>query len=215
MIFANIRHNKKIKIYSVLILLLSISILNIHAAHGKTIPETFARQGPVSGKFPLRFEDNQGQADPRAKYMAYGKGYNLFLTPAEMLLSLYAVTNESRDSLNRSTRFNTIRIEFPGADSRANITGEEKLPGKSNYFLHGDSTKWIKDVNNFKKVRVEDLYPGIDLIYYGKQGRLEFDFLVSPGANTDLIRLFSRTHSLLNGLPLKKRGPGNIWRRNI
>ena len=69
------------------------------------------------------------------------------------------------------------------------MTGEEELPGKVNYFIGHDPAKWHTDVTTYAKVRYEEVYPGIDLVYYGNQGQLEYDFVVRPGADPARIRL--------------------------
>ena len=64
------------------------------------------------------------------------------------------------------------------------------LPGKSNYFVGNDPNKWHTDVPTYAKVRYINVYPGIDLLYYGNQeGRLEHDFVVAPGADPNAIAI--------------------------
>ena len=69
------------------------------------------------------------------------------------------------------------------------IEGVNQLPSKSNYFTANDSEKWRTDVPNYAKVRYKDVYPGIDLIYYGNQRQLEYEFVVAPGADPRVIAL--------------------------
>ncbi len=83
-----------------------------------------------------------------------------------------------------------IRLRLLGANPRAAVTGEAPLPGKSNYFIGSDPKRWRTDVPHYAKVRAEQVYPGIDAVYYGNQeGRLEYDFEVAPGADPSRIRL--------------------------
>jgi hypothetical protein len=82
-----------------------------------------------------------------------------------------------------------LRMKLVGANSAAKVVGAEELPGKSNYFLGKDPKKWRTGVANYAKVRYEDVYPGVDVVYYGNQGKLEHDFVVSPGADPTAIKL--------------------------
>jgi hypothetical protein len=83
-----------------------------------------------------------------------------------------------------------LRMELVGANVKAAVTGAEELPGKSNYFIGNDPKKWRTNVPTYAKVRYENVYPGIDLVYYGNQGgELEYDFVVAPGADPGAISL--------------------------
>jgi len=129
---------------------------------------------------PLIFEPNQGQSDPRVRFLARGSGYGLFLTADEAVLEL----QHSAVSTQHSThRISLIRMALDGAKKDATVVGADQLPGKSNYFIGNDPAKWRRNVPQFARVRYQNIYPGIDLIYYGKQGRLEYDFEVAPGAD--------------------------------
>jgi hypothetical protein len=80
-----------------------------------------------------------------------------------------------------------VRMKLIGSNPSPRATGVDPLPGKSNYFIGNDSAKWRTDVPNYAKVRYEDVYPGIDLVYYGNQRRLEYDWIVAPGADPGLV----------------------------
>ena len=81
-------------------------------------------------------------------------------------------------------------MKLVGANVKATVTGAEELPGKSNYFLGNDPKKWRTNVPNYAKVRYQNVYPGVDLVYYGTQGgQLEYDFVVAPGADPSAIKL--------------------------
>jgi K319-like protein/beta-propeller repeat-containing protein len=130
------------------------------------------------GNLPLAFEANEGQTDEQVKFLSRGSGYSLFLTPTETVLSL------SKD--DRST---AIRMGLVGANPKPQMVGEEKLSGKTNYLKGNDPKKWRTDVSSYKKVRYEEMYPGIDLVYYGNQRKLEYDFIVKPGVDPKAIRM--------------------------
>jgi uncharacterized protein (TIGR03437 family) len=143
------------------------------------------------GSLPLAFEANTGQTDPEVKFLARGGGYTLFLTATEAVLSL------SRPSAPQTTRGEgkpastgtVLRMKLLGGNAAARVVGLDELPGKSNYFIGNDAKKWRTNIRNYARVRYHEVYPGIDVVYYGNQGRLEHDFVVAPGADPGTIRL--------------------------
>jgi hypothetical protein len=136
------------------------------------------------GKLPLAFEANEGQSDSQVKFLARGAGYSLFLTPTGAVLTL----QPSAGSAQRSTGA-VLRMKLLHADPKAIVAGEDELPGKSNYFIGKDPTKWHPDVRRYARVRYSGAYPGVDLVYYGNQRELEYDFVLQPGADPELIRI--------------------------
>ena len=83
-----------------------------------------------------------------------------------------------------------LRMKLVGANVKAAVTGAEELPGKSNYFIGNDPKKWRTNVPTYAKVKYQGVYPGVDLVYYGNQGgQLEYDFVVAPGADPNMITL--------------------------
>jgi uncharacterized repeat protein (TIGR01451 family) len=145
---------------------------------------------------PLIFEPNQGQAnldpdDPRAKFVTRGPGYSLFLGSEGAILSMVSQNQVSKtQSSTRQpkpdaspVRVEALQMKLAGANPNAHVTGADLLSGKSNYFLGNDPTKWRHDVPQFARVSYENVYPGINLVFYGNQGRLEYDFQVAPGAD--------------------------------
>ena len=144
---------------------------------------------------PLIFEPNQGQTDldptdARARFVARGSGYSLFLGSQSATLSLVTGRSKDRslDSQNQA-HVNSLEMKLAGANPQAVITGSDSLPGKSNYFLGNDPSKWRSGVPQFARVRYENIYPGINLVFYGNQGHLEYDFQVAPGADPALAEL--------------------------
>ena len=138
---------------------------------------------------PLIFEPNQGQAnldpsDPRAKFVSHGSGYSLFLGNDGAILSLASppATGHSEQSPGKGT-VDFFEMKLAGASPNTALTGANLLPGKSNYFLGNNPAAWRKSVPQFARVRYENVYPGINLVFYGNQGRLEYDFQVAPGAD--------------------------------
>jgi hypothetical protein len=123
---------------------------------------------------PFDFEENRGQVDERVKYFARTRNYTLFLTPTETVLA------SARTSL---------RMSFAGGNTQPQLTAEQPLPGKVNYYLGGDPTRWRTDIPTYGKVRYHHAYPGIDVVYYGRGGKVEYDFVVQPGADPNQIRM--------------------------
>ena len=128
------------------------------------------------GQLPLSFEANQGQTDPRVNYVARGGGYILLLTPTEAVLTLGTGT-QNKPSLSQ-----TIRMQLLGANPDAAVSGLQTLPGISNYFIGSQSSQWQRNIPNVAKVEYRDVYPGVNMVYYGKQRQLEYDFVLAPGA---------------------------------
>jgi uncharacterized repeat protein (TIGR01451 family) len=130
-------------------------------------------------RLPLIFEPNQGQSDPQVKFLAHGSGYGLFLTADKAVLTLR----------HSALQFSVVRMALEGASANSEVSGADELPGKSNYFIGDDPAKWQTDVPQFARVRYHGVYPGIDLVYYGKQGRLEYDFEAAPGSDPGEVTL--------------------------
>jgi hypothetical protein len=82
-----------------------------------------------------------------------------------------------------------LRMRLVGGSPAANFEGLDPLPGKVNYYIGNDPSRWRAGIPTFAKVRYHRAYPGVDLVYYGKQGQLEYDFEVAPGADPALINL--------------------------
>ncbi|SLM46472.1 conserved protein of unknown function [Nitrospira japonica] len=152
-------------------------------------------------KAPLSFEANQGQTDDSVKFISRGNGYTLFLTPTESVMVLQQrepLTNT--DDLGMKTesapiKQSIVRMALEGVNPNPAIEGLDQLPGIVNYFIGPDPTKWHTKIPTYAQVHYKDVYPGIDVAYYGNQGRLEYDFIVSPGADPTQIRLAFKGNS--------------------
>src|SRR3989442_1243037 len=185
-----------------MILLLALALASCAPASA-TRPSTETPQASkpqvlaAYGKLPLSFEANQGQTDPKAKFLSRGRGYTLFLTSTEAVLTLTKADAHAKRKISGDARLvepekragTVLRMKFVGANPAPAVAGVGELPGKSNYFVGNDPKKWRANVPTYAKVRYQDLYPGIDLVYYGNQRQLEHDFVVSPGADPKAITL--------------------------
>jgi Beta-propeller repeat/Domain of unknown function DUF11 len=147
-----------------------------------------SRPGPQQAvstiSLPLFFEPNLGQTDPQVKFLARGSGYGLFLTADEAVLELQPSAVSQQPSASA-----VIRMRLEGANSSALVSGASPLPGKSNYFIGNDPSKWRHGIPQFARVEYRAVYPGVDLVYYGDQGKLEYDFRVAPAADPSQIAL--------------------------
>ncbi len=124
---------------------------------------------------PLSFEPNTGQAPAEVRYLARSSSYAMFFDRGEAVLA-----GKGQPPL---------RTKFPGENQTAAIEGEIPQVSTTNYFIGSDPAQWRTSVPNFARVRYSRVYPGIDLVYYGSDGNLEYDWIVSPGADPQNIRM--------------------------
>ncbi|QPJ62145.1 MAG: DUF5011 domain-containing protein [Candidatus Nitronauta litoralis] len=147
---------------------------------------------------PLRFEKNLGQTAEEVRFFSRGRGYSFFLTPAESVMVLSKRKDQKDPSGLREGfkgrdlgQFETsvIRMRMAGANPSPHITGKEKLKSASHYFVGNKKDNWHREIPHYEKVHFQEVYPGIDLVYYGNQGELEYDFIVKPGSDPNEIIL--------------------------
>lgn len=164
---------------------LGAAVLSLGPAVGTTEEvaeeaEATSAQSPdrAYGQLPLSFEPNLGQADPTAGFVARGAGFQLRLSPTEAALAVARPAGDGRAPL---------RLRLEGADPKASLTGEQRLPGKVNHLVGNDPTRWRTDIPTYGRVVSRGVYPGIDLAWYGRAGEAEYDFIVAPGADPGAI----------------------------
>ncbi len=140
---------------------------------------------------PLSFEPNRGQTDKQVDFLAHGTGYTLFLSNGEavILLPRSVPVKQGRQSLLTPFFSTVVRMRLAEGNASAPVEALDELPGKSNYFIGSVPERWRTGIPNYAKVRYRNVYPGVDMIYYGNQRQLEYDFVVSPGANPESVRL--------------------------
>ncbi len=142
---------------------------------------------------PLAFEPNQGQSNPRVQFLARARNYSVFLTSREAVVMLHGPACKPDPTRSLRTRrkpsFSIVRMSLIGAGDHPSVTAENELPGTSSYFIGRDVTKWHTGVRQYATVRYANVYPGIDMLYYGRGQDLEHDFIVHPGVDPRLIRL--------------------------
>ncbi len=150
-------------------------------------PAVQSRIKKAYGQLPLSFEANQGQTDREVKFLSRGSGYTLFLTQTEAVLTLQA-DRDSRSKIE-APQSAVLRIKLHGSNPAPEVTGEDRAPGKHNYLVGNDLRQWRKNVPLYAKVRYTGVYAGVDMLYYGNQRQLEYDFIVAPGADPKVIAL--------------------------
>src|SRR2546427_3395763 len=124
-------------------------------ATGSPMLQRFDQSSP---KIPMSFEANQGQADASVKFLARGRGYTLFLSSTQSVLRL------------RSAAEPVLRLSVMGGNPYPEIQSLDPLPGRVNYFAGADPQRWRTNIPTYAKILCREVYPGIDLVYYGQQG---------------------------------------------
>lgn len=149
-------------------------------------------------RLPIRFERNQGQADPQVRYLSRGEGFTIFLTSNEAVLNLnppnFLASKPGPSSIKGKIdqgeiETSVLRIKLVGANPDPKIVGVVESSGKSHYFFGKDSKNWQRNISNYHKVKYQKIYPGIDMVFHGRERRIEYDFVISPGTDPDTIRL--------------------------
>jgi uncharacterized protein (TIGR03437 family) len=137
-------------------------------------------EDPTFNQLPLSFEMNVGQSEARYQFLAMGAGHYVFLSPDSLVLDL-------RDDGDASS--GVVEMKLPGANPKAVWESLEALPGRVNYIKGNDEARWLTNIPTYARVRYRNVYPGIDVDYYGRQEELEYDFVVQPGADPRAIRM--------------------------
>jgi len=157
-------------------------------------------QSPASAlkeTIPIYFEQNQGQANASVRYLSRSGRTSMFLTDDAAVFSLiggevrggrvppaFAGQSANRPTLTESA----VRVRLLGANPHPEIAGLEPLAGRVNYLIGNNSRNWHRDIPTFRRIRYRDVYPGVDLTYYGTDDGLEYDLLAAPGADTAKIK---------------------------
>src|SRR5487761_2379985 len=138
---------------------------------------------PNHGVLPLAFEAGGGPADTPAEFLARGRNYALCLETgggAVLCLSPGAGGPQHGD---------VVRMSLSGARPDGAGAAQNELPGRVNYFIGNNPAGWRRGIRTFARVKFGCVYPGVDLVYYGNEGQLEYDFWVAPHADAGQIAL--------------------------
>jgi len=146
----------------------------------------------------LRFIENKGQWDNRAKYMAYLNGGTVFLSNAGFVYDYYDQTqfgkiaedwHDGKSTDNKTINHHSFKVNFVNANTGIQYMPSAKFPDYNNYFIGTDSSKWIGKAGIYGRVEMDNVYNGIDLAVYGKGLDLKYDFIVKPGIDPSVILL--------------------------
>jgi hypothetical protein len=153
------------------------------------VPPASAQKLIHYDKLPLGFEPNEGQTSEKVQWLARGPEYTLFLSGHDAVLDLNKVKAAEGPGQAPTLSSTAVWMKLLDANSAPLAHGEEPLAGKVNYFTGSDPAKWQRNIGTYGRVHLQNVYPGIDLAYYGHQGQLEYDFMVAPEADPSTIRM--------------------------
>lgn len=200
---------------AVILLTVASGFIGVHA---QATPAT----GPVDGnpkpgyrkQLVHHFERNEGQAGPEIEFLARGRGYSLLLQPTGAMLQVRTTQHNAGSELpaKAPARVATtrVRMKLVGGNPQASGDALEALPGRVNY-LTGNRRGWRTGIQTFGRVRYQEVYPGIDVVYHGREGLLEYDFVVAPGADFRSIRLgFEGLSGAFGEQPLRVDRDGSL-----
>lgn len=153
-------------------------------------------------KLPVYFEPNLGQFHPEVRFLSRGASYRAWITDSDLILQFFGPHTKG------GVEQDVTRIHF-GKLKPARVEGLNKLPGISNYFFGQDPRKWVTNVPNYERVKLHEVYAGIDIVFYANGRSIEYDFIVKPGADPTQIQV-----DFPEGQPLKSRPSGLISLRN-
>ena len=129
------------------------------------------------GKVQLTFEPNRGQSADVVKFISRSNGYNLYFTDKDATIAI----GDSEGKVH------SVRVGLDGSEGAKSLTPENPTGGHSSYLNGKDKTGALKAIPHYKQIRYDDVYAGIDLIYYGNPNKLQYDFQVAPGADPSKI----------------------------
>ncbi|HSE37848.1 MAG TPA: hypothetical protein VLG74_11135, partial [Blastocatellia bacterium] len=161
------------------------------------------RQGELGASYsalPLSFELNQGQTNGAVKFLSRASGYLLFLTATEAVMALDNPAAQRKAKVNREELLRTneneprpprpiVRMKLEGANPAPHVEGLDQLTSSSSYFGGPDPAQWRTNIPSYSRVRYEQVYPGIDMLYYGSRRQLEYDFIVAPRADPAVVEI--------------------------
>jgi len=181
---------------------LGAAVAPVRAPAGAPRP---GKRPDLAGRLPLGFEENRGQTDPAVAFLSRGADYAVYLSAGAATLAVVrpATSTLTRPELAPYTgpgsgaplgpppggEQATLRLAFAGADAHALIEGRDRLPGTISYLRGDDASRWHTAIPTYARVAYDNLYPGVDLVYYGTDGRLEYDYIVRPNADPSPIAL--------------------------
>jgi hypothetical protein len=180
----------------------------LQAAHSTAARSSASQAQNQFNQLPISFQANQGQFNSQVQFMAQVGSYNAFLTTSGLTIDLPAPTTGGSVNVGETTGLHQhatlaqrlaaapqakgpdtlIQMQVVGANL-SSAASQQQLPGKVNYYIGSDPSQWHTNIATYGQVAYQAVYPGIDLVYYGHQQQLEYDFVVNPGADPRAITL--------------------------
>jgi hypothetical protein len=130
---------------------------------------------------PVSFEKNHGQVDSQVQFLARAGEGTIYFTPGEAVLTLHSGSAKNQPAIS------VLRLKWIDANPHLHMVSEHPLPGKINYLIGRDPAQWHIGVPTFARLRYRDLFPGVDAIFYGHEGGIEYDLVLAPGADPTKI----------------------------
>lgn len=161
----------------------------------------FKKLKKSKGTFPeiisptqILFEENKGQTSQNIKFLSRGKSFSFFLTQNEAVFQLPDPECDRgkakiEGQILESCKALSLTMKMAGANATAFIRGIDPAVTKSGYFIGNDQSLWLDDIDNFQTIEYQKIYQGIDLLFHGLAGKLEYDFRLTPHADASLIQL--------------------------
>src|ERR1700737_2780941 len=144
------------------------------------------KPGPVRqvlenfGQSALTLEPNRGQAPPGIDFVALGLGHRVLLSPTGTTLELFDCATKRSDS---------VEVQLVGANRHSHSEGLDRVAFTSAYFSANDPDGLLRSLPNYAQARYRQVWPGIDVVYYGNRNQLEYDMRVAPQADPNAIRI--------------------------
>ena len=177
-----------------LLAIFAVAAHHAHATLGKSQPTPFDR--------PLLFEPNVGQTDAQVRWVARGRGYQLYFTGDSLTMALRNRASHPavspREPISPAMRHfpdasdappSVVQMRLKGSHPWEAAEGLERSESVSNYLIGKDRKGWHTNVPNYARLKESEVYDGIDMIFYSHGGDLEYDFEVAPGADPNQIRM--------------------------
>jgi hypothetical protein len=181
----------------------------------------------LRGSMPIVFEENAGQTAADVRFVTRQGDLMSWFGPTQIVFGLGERGRERVPDAGsepqggpgvaqeRASRRTAVRMRLVGANTSPRVVGLDPLPGESHYLIGSDAAGWRTHIRHYGRVAYRDVYPGIDLVFYSRAGRLEYDFDVRPGADEGAIQLAfdgMDEASIDNGGDLVLRVPGGQLR---
>lgn len=147
-----------------------------------------------ASRLPLYFEANRGQGDPGVRFLGQATDYALFFTDRAVAIAPRAPHSQNRDDVVGQAMTMPLRMELVGTNPHPRVRGLDRMPGTVNYLRGHRSSDWISNVPTYGRILYENISPGVDAVFYENQRRLEYDFLIAPGADLDDVGVTFRGH---------------------